>query len=88
MKQKAILHYPRLDTVIMVEKTIKKMKKYPTKTELWKKLPKKIMYQTFCLIIDYLQETGKVVIKDKQIIWVWDPEGVRKYLAKSHLIAR
>lgn len=89
MRQKTqILHYPRLDTVIMVEEAIQKMKKYPTKTELWKRLPKKIMYQTFCMIIEYLEETGKIVVKDGEIIWVWDPEGIKRFLSKPHLIAR
>jgi len=35
------LHYPRLDTVIMVEETIKKLDYYPTKTQLWKELPRR-----------------------------------------------
>ena len=33
MNQK-ILHYPRLDTMVMVEETIKKLDFYPTKMEL------------------------------------------------------
>lgn len=61
MEQERILHYPRLDTVIMVEETIQKLKLYPTKIQLWKKLPKKVMYQTFSLILDYLEETGKTL---------------------------
>lgn len=88
MKQKQILHYPRLDTVIMVEETIQKLKFYPTKIQLWKKLPKKVMYQTFSLILNYLEETGKIIIQDAKIIWIWDPEGVKKYLSKPHLIVR
>ena len=83
-----ILHYPRLDTIIMVEETIQKLDSYPTKMQLWKALPRKIMYQTFCLIIDYLIESGKIIIKKGEIIWIWDPEGVRKYLSKPHLRIR
>ena len=82
-----VLHYPRLDTVIMVEKAIQGFEHYPTKTELWKDLPKQVMYQTFSLIIDYLEETGKIIIKDGEIIWVWDPKGVKRYLNKE-LIAK
>ena len=78
MTSKQVLHYPRLDTVLMVENTIKKLDFYPTKTQLWKKLPKKVMYQTFSLIISYLEETGRIAIKDNEIIWVWDPEGIKK----------
>jgi len=84
-----ILHYPRLDTIIMIEETIQKMDDYPTKMQLWRAIPKKIMYQTFCLILDYLKDSNKIIIgKDKRIVWIWDPERVRKYLSKPHLIIR
>ncbi len=72
------IHYPQLDTIIMVEETLQKME-YPKKTELWKALPKKVMYQTFCMIIDYLEESGKIMIdKDKRVIWTWNPEIIKK----------
>lgn len=88
-KPRNILRYPRLDTVLMVEEAIQKAKDYPTKTKLWKSLPKKMMYQTFNTIIDYLQYSGKLLIeKDGSIIWIWDPKGVRKLLGKKHLVAR
>jgi len=75
------IHYPQLDTVLMVEEAIKSMD-YPRKTELWKALPKKVMYQTFCLIIDYLEESGKILIdKDGRIVWIWNPEKVKKILS-------
>ncbi|MCK4335202.1 MAG: hypothetical protein KAW40_00590 [Candidatus Aenigmarchaeota archaeon] len=80
MEQK-ILHYPRLDTVIMVEETIKKLDFYPTRTELWKALPKKVMYQTFMMIIDYLLEINKIMIdKDGKIVWIWNPKLVKKIM--------
>lgn len=77
-EMKKIIHYPQLDTIIMVEETIQKMD-YPGKTELWKALPKKVMYQTFCLIIDYLEQSGKIMTdKDDRIIWTWNPEMIKK----------
>ena len=86
MEQK-ILHYPRLDTVIMVEETIKRMDDYPTKTQLWKALPKKMMYQTFCMIIDYLIESNKIIIgKDGRIVWVWNPELMKKVMKKGLIL--
>lgn len=85
-KMKSILHYPRLDTVLMVEEAIQKAKEYPTKTELWKSLPKKMMYQTFSMIIDYLEDSGKIYIdKDGTIVWVWNPKLVRKYINRHDL---
>ena len=79
-----VLHYPRLDTVMMVEETIKKLNYYTTKTELWKALPKKVMYQTFSMIVDYLINLNKIVIdRDNRIVWVWDPEGIKKIIKKG-----
>ena len=71
------IHYPQLDTILMVEETIQKMD-YPKKTELWKSLPKKVMYQTFCMIIDYLEESGKIIIDGGRIVWTWNPEMIKK----------
>jgi hypothetical protein len=62
----------------MVEEKIKEMD-YPKKTELWKALPKKVMYQTFSVIIDYLEHSGKILIdKDGCIVWTWNPEMIKK----------
>lgn len=85
MMQK-ILHYPQLDTVLMVEKHIKEHSGEYNKKSTWLNLPKKMMYQTFCVIYDYLLESGKIA-QDKQgkIAWIWDPQGVRKYLARKDL---
>jgi hypothetical protein len=67
----------------MVEKAIQEMN-YPKKTELWKSLPKKVMYQTFCLIIDYLEQSGKIIIdKDGRIVWTWNPEMIKKIISSG-----
>jgi len=77
------IHYPQLDTILMVEKAIQKMD-YPKKTELWKSLPKKVMYQTFCLIIDYLEQSGKIIIDtDRRIVWTWNPEMIKKIISSG-----
>ena len=87
MNENAVIHYPRLDTVLMVEEAIKKAKHYPSKAQLLKSLPKKIMYQTFNLILDYLQESNKIMIcDDGSIVWIWDPEGVKKILSKGLVV--
>ncbi|MBI4214452.1 hypothetical protein HY546_00500 [archaeon] len=73
----------------MVEEAIKKAKDYPSKSELWHSLPKKMMYQTFNMILDYLEYSGKIYVdKDGRIVWIWDPDGVRKLLVKKHLMIR
>ena len=79
-----VLHYPRLDTVLMIEEAIKTAKEYPSKRQLWLSLKKKVMYQTFSIIIDYLEASNKIIIdRDGAIIWIWDPELVKRYDKKS-----
>ena len=87
MEIKEIIHYPRLDSVLMVEKIIYDTSGTYTKKQLWQKLPKKMMYQTFCVIIDYLLYAGRIAVdKEGKLSWIWDPEGVEKYLKKKHLL--
>lgn len=83
--QQTILHSPTLESVLMVEKTIRKYSQEYGKYQLWKKLPRKMMYQTFQVILDYLEESGKIMIdkKDGIVIWTWDPEGIRKLISKG-----
>ncbi|MFH0906602.1 MAG: hypothetical protein V1824_04675 [archaeon] len=85
MIEKNILHYPRLDTVLMIEDSIKSSKNYPTKTMLWKKLPKKIMYQTYKIIIDYLLDSKKILLtKDNKLIWILaDSKKSKKLIERS-----
>ncbi len=79
-----MLHSPTLESVIMVEKTIQKYSQEYGKYQLWKKLPKKMMYQTFQVILNYLKESGKIIIdKDRCIIWTYDPEGIKKLISKG-----
>jgi len=86
MNIKQILHYPRLDTVLMVEKLSYDTSGTYTRKQLWERLPKKTMYQTFCVIIDYLLYSKKIAVdKEGKIAWVWDPEGARKYLKRKDL---
>ncbi|VVB83951.1 Uncharacterised protein [uncultured archaeon] len=66
-----ILHYPQLDSVLMVEKIIQQLKNYPTRMELWRALPKKMQYQTFKLILNYLEKSNKIIFEDNRIIWIF-----------------
>ena len=87
--QKQILRYPRLDTILMVEKFIKKHDGHYTKKQLWQRLPRKVMYQTFSVIIEYLLESGKISIDvEGKIGWIHHPEKVKKFLEKKHLFLR
>ncbi len=66
----AVLHEPRLDTVLMIENAILNNEDNLSKTQLWKSLPKKIQYQTFKRVIDYLEASGKIAFNGKAMIYV------------------
>ena len=86
LKEKKILHYPQLDTVLMAEEFIKEHSGEFRRKELWESLPKKMMYQTFQVILAYLFESGKIVSdKEGKIVWIWDPDIVKRYANKKKL---
>ncbi len=87
--KRKIIHYPQLDTVLMVEEFIREHSGEHKKRALWEHLPKKMMYQTFQIIFDYLLESGKIARdSEKKICWIWNPELVRKYLEDESLVVR
>ena len=86
---KKILHYPQLDTVIMVEEFIRKNCGEFKKRSLWEHLPKKMMYQTYCVIFDYLLASEKIgVDTEGHVCWIWNPRLVKKYAQRPDSRAR
>lgn len=80
----AVLHEPRLDTVLMVEKVILDAEDYLTKMILWRSLPRKVQYQTFRRVLDYLEASGKIVFNSDTIIYVGaDNEKLRALMESS-----
>jgi hypothetical protein len=67
----SVLHEPRLDTILMVEKAIRESKSYPTKKELLKSLPKQVQFQTLNRILEYLESSNKIVFDGRRIIWIF-----------------
>ena len=77
---------PTLDTVLMVEKTIDKYSGDYNRTELWKKLPKKVMWQTYLVVLDYLQDINKIAIdKIGKIAYIWNPELAKKLRHRAEI---
>jgi hypothetical protein len=84
MGKAAVLHSPTLESVIMVEKTIRKHSQEFGKYRLWKKLPKKMMYQTFQVILEYLESSGKIMIdRDGIVFWTYNPKMIRTLISKG-----
>jgi hypothetical protein len=74
MKQKDILHYPNLKTVLEVEDIIKQSELPLTRYKIIKKLKNKIMKQTLNVVIDYLDNRGVIYDSKKGIIWTYQPK--------------
>jgi hypothetical protein len=80
-----VIHYPRLDTVLMVEEFIQKHSGEFKKRQLWERLPRRMMYQTFCVVFDYLLASGKIAMDSEgKVGWVWNPRLVQKYLSPRY----
>lgn len=89
MHAATILHSPTLESVFMVEETIQKYSQECGKYQLWKKLPKKMMYQTFQVILNYLEQSGKIIIdKDGCILWTYNPERIKRLVKESLIVRR
>ena len=79
-----LLYNPTLETVLMIEETIKKHSGEFTLTQLWKKLPRQVMYQVYKIVISYLQKSNKIIIeKDGKITWIWNPGLIKKVLKEG-----
>ena len=70
-EREKLAHSPNLNTVLMVEETLKNSGELLTVAELKRRLPKQVMHQTLIQILDYLQLSGKIVIGTKGILWVF-----------------
>ena len=65
---------PTLPSIKMIENIIKNNSGEHTRTEIWKRLPKQMMYQTFKKAFDYLVDSHKVIVHERKVIWIYDPE--------------
>ena len=78
------LRSPTLDTIKMVEKTIEEYSGEFNKTQLWEKLPRKVMWSTYLIILEYLEEINKIITSDNRIItWIWNPEFAKKMRSRK-----
>ncbi len=62
---------PTLQTVLMVERYIDENSGECKKTELWNSLPKRVMWQTFQVIMEYLESIHKIAYdKEGYIVYI------------------
>ncbi|HLC76840.1 MAG TPA: hypothetical protein VJH04_01410 [archaeon] len=69
--KQSIDHAPTLNTVLMVEDTLKNMNEsVVTVAELKRKLPKQVNHNTLKVILEYLEESNKILVTMKGITWI------------------
>ncbi len=77
-------HSPNLNTVMMVEDVLRKMKgSVITITELKRKLPKQVNHNTLMVILEYLERSNKIAVSLKGISWIENSnENLRKMIKR------
>lgn len=76
-------HSPTLNTITMVEEALKSAKELITIAELKRRLPRKVMHGTLIQILEYLQESGKILMFPKGVVWAYMPPEEMERLKKS-----
>ena len=67
-------HSPTLNTVLMVEDTLKNMNESViTIAELKRKLPRQINHNTLKVILEYLELSNKILVTMRGITWIHNP---------------
>ena len=65
---------PTLETVLMVERMIESRSGELTRRALWQSLPRKVMWQTFVVVLDYLESINKIAFDDEgHVAYIWNP---------------
>ena len=77
---------PNLNTVIMVENTLKNMKESViTVAELKRKLPRQVNHNTLKIILEYLEMSNKIVVTMRGITWIHNPNpNLQKAIAEGY----
>lgn len=64
-------HSPTLNTILMVEETLEKMRdRVMTVAELKRSLPRQVNHNTLMLILEYLEKSNKIYVGVRGITWI------------------
>jgi len=85
MKMQELEHSPTLNTVIMVEETLKCMdESVISVAELKRRLPRQVNHNTLKIILEYLELSNKIVVTIRGITWIHNPNpNLQKALARG-----
>ena len=79
---------PRLKTIEMVNQTIKDHNREYSIYQLWRNLPKKIMYQTFKIVIDLLIKNNEIVIdSNKKIVYIHKQDKILTKVNREEILS-
>jgi hypothetical protein len=71
MIQERRIHWPTLNTVIMIENTLKNMNESVISiAELKRRIPRQVNHITLMTILDYLEKSNKIASTLKGITWI------------------
>ncbi len=64
-------HSPTLNTIIMVENTLKNIPESAISVaELKRRLPKQVNHNTLMIILEYIEKSNKIAVGLKGITWI------------------
>ena len=70
-EQKKPAHWPTLNTVMMIEDTLKNINESVISVaELKRRLPRQVNHNTLMIILDYLEKSNKIAVSLKGISWI------------------
>jgi len=78
-------HSPTLNTVLMVENTLKNMdESVISVADLKRRLPRQVNHNTLKIILEYLEMSNKIVVTMRGITWIHNPHpNLRKALVEG-----
>ena len=71
VQEQKLEHSPTLNTVLMVENTLKNMEgSIITIAELKRRLPKQVNHNMLKVILEYLEQSNKIAVTLRGITWI------------------
>ena len=84
IEQQKPAHWPTLNTVMMVEDTLKNMNEsIISVAELKRILPRQVNHITLMVILEYLERSGKILTGLKGVTWVYTESNKLRELIKK-----
>ena len=84
-KATQFMHSPTLNTVLMVERALTEAKELLKVAELKRRLPRQVMHGTLVQILEYLQQSGKILFTPKGVVWIYRPPHELEAMKKGGL---